>query len=119
MHPPRTVLASLAAIALTGVALSVTTTRGGAPLAGLLFLLLPLLAAACWRRWRFSRAALCLVAGIALLPLTVGLVLTWPHRVAMLPYAVAALVLVTGLAGLFSPAARAWHAAQSAPRARR
>lgn len=116
MRPPPVVIASLAAIALTGVVFAVTATTGGAPLVGAAFLTLPLSAAACSRALRRARPALFAVSLLSLAPMLVGVLLTWPHVIGLLPYAVGALAVIGGLAGMLTPVAREWHAATAARR---
>ena len=115
-RPPTTVIASLAAIAIAGIVFAITTALGGAPVVGALFLTLPLAAAASARVVRLSRPALFAVSLLAQAPLAVGVMLTWPQVSGMLPYVAGMLTITGGLAGMLTPAARAWYASVSAHR---
>lgn len=112
--PPTIVLASLGAIAIPGLLFAVTTALDGAPGVGALFLLLPASAFACLRALRLARTAMFFAAIGALGPLFVGVMLTWPDLVAGLPYATGATAIFTGLCGMLTPVARAWHASARA-----
>jgi hypothetical protein len=116
MRPPTIVIASLSAIAVTGMFFAITSLFGGAGAIAALFLALPFCAAACMRVKRYSRTALFVTALASVAPLTVGLMLTWPDLGSGLPYIVGLTALVGGLAGMLTPAARAWHATASAHR---
>lgn len=116
MRAPVIVLASLSAIAITGVVFAVTTAVGGALIYGALFLLLPLSAAACLRTIRYSRTALFICSLGAMVPLIVGVLLTWPQLGDAAPYLAGVIAIFGGLAGMLSPTARAWHASASAHR---
>jgi hypothetical protein len=116
MRPPRIVIASLCAIAITGIVFAVTATVGGAAVVGALFLSLPLSALSCLRAWRFSRTALFLFSFGAMAPLMVGVLLAWPHWLGGAPHIAGLTALIGGLAGMLSPAARAWYASLSAHR---
>lgn len=116
MRPPPVVIASLAAIALTGVTFAITATTGGAPLTGVAFLTLPLAAAACSRALRRARVALFVVSLLAMAPMLVGVLLTWPDITGLLPYAIGMAAIIGGLGGMLSTAAREWHATTAARR---
>ena len=114
MRPPTIVIVSLVAIAITGLVFAVTASIGGAPAIGALYVSLPLFALSCLRAWRFSRTALFLFSFGAMVPLMVGVMLTWPNVLAVAPYVLGVGALVGGLAGMLSPQARAWYASLSA-----
>ena len=114
MRPPTIVIVSLAAIAITGFVFAGTATVGGAAASGAMFLLLPLSAFACLKAWRYSRTALFLFSLGAMVPLMIGVALTWPHYLSSAPYVVGISALFGGLAGMLSPIARAWYASRSA-----
>ena len=114
MRPPTIVIASLSAIAITGLVFATTATFGGSASAGAMFLLLPLSALCCLKAWRYSRTALFLFSLGAMAPLMVGVALTWPQLLSVAPYAVAIGTLFGGLAGMLSPTARAWYASRFA-----
>jgi hypothetical protein len=116
MRPPTIVIASLAAIAITGIVFAVIAMLGGAAPVGALFLALPLSAVSCLRAWRYSRTALFLFSLGSIAPLTVGVMLTWPHVLAGAPYVAAITAIVGGLAGMLAPTSRAWYASLSAHR---
>ncbi|MDZ7629858.1 MAG: hypothetical protein U5K74_00520 [Gemmatimonadaceae bacterium] len=116
MRPPMIVIASLGAIAVTGTFFAMTSLFGGAAAVAALFLLLPVSAAACYRVRRYSRTALFIASLAAIAPLMVGLLLTWPQLDSGFPYLAGIGALVGGLAGMLTPAARAWHATESAHR---
>jgi hypothetical protein len=116
MPVPRVVLASLSAIGSAGAVFSVSTALGGAPGVSAMYLTLPLAAAACFRVLRFARFSLFLVSILAMAPLMVGVVLTWPHVPGVLPYAAGMVTIFAGLSGMLSPVAREWHASVSAHR---
>ena len=114
MRPPTIVIVSLSAIAITGLVFAATATFGGAPAIGALYLALPVFALSCLKAWRFSRTALFLFSFGAMVPLMVGVMLTWPAVLACAPYIVGIGALVGGLAGMLSPTSRAWYASLSA-----
>ena len=114
MRPPTIVLASLTAIAVTGVVYFVTATFGGAAASGAFFLLLPLSAFSCLKVWRYSRTALFLFSFGAMVPLMLGVALTWPQALYGAPYIAGISALFGGLAGMLTPTARAWYASLSA-----
>lgn len=116
MYAPAIVLTSLAAIGVTGSLFAVTSTIGGSPGIGVLFLLLPLAAHACLRARRHARTALFIVSLAATAPMTAGIVITWPSLGAGMPYLAGVATIVSGLAGLLSRTAREWHAAARAHR---
>jgi hypothetical protein len=116
MRPPTIVIASLSAIAITGMFFAITSLFGGAGGIAALYAALPVAAFACSRVKRFSRTSLFLVALAAMGPLMVGVMLTWPHLGAAAPYLLGIGALFGGLAGMLSPIARAWHATASAYR---
>ena len=116
MRPPKIVIASLCAIAITGCVFAITASSGGAAAVGALYLSLPLSAASCLKAWRYSRTALFVASLCAMAPLMVGVVITWPHLLSAAPYAAAITALFGGLAGMLSPTARAWYASLSAHR---
>jgi hypothetical protein len=51
-----------------------------------------------------------------MVPLMVGVAVTWPDLRQGAPYIVAISALVSGLAGMLAPTARAWYASVSAHR---
>jgi hypothetical protein len=114
MRPPRVVIVSLAAIAITGIVYAGTSIFGGAGASGAMFLLLPLSALCCLRAWRYSRTGLFVCSLGAMAPLMVGVVLTWPDMRGGAPYMAGISALFGGLAGMLSPTARAWYASLSA-----
>ena len=114
MRPPTIVIASLSASAITGLVFASTASFGGSASAGAMFLLLPLSALCCLKAWRFSRTALFLFSLGAMVPLMIGVMLTWPHLLPAAPYAAGIGALFGGLAGMLSPTARAWYASLSA-----
>ena len=114
MRPPTIVIVSLTAIAITGLVFAATATSGGAPAIGALYMALPIFALSCLRAWRFSRTALFLFSFGAMVPLMVGVMLTWPAVLSSAPYIIGISALVAGLAGMLSPTARAWYASLSA-----
>lgn len=116
MRAPTIVLASLAAIALTGSLFAVSSTIGGSPGIGALFLMLPVAASACLRARRRARFALFVVSLAATAPMMAGIVITWPSSGAAVPYLAGVTAIVGGLAGMLSRTARAWHAAARAYR---
>ena len=110
---PRVVLLSLAVIAIPGVVFAITSLSSGAMLIALAFAVLPASALAVLRRLRASRAVLLTASIGALAPLGIGVVLTWPTVAEMLPYLAGISALLSGVAGMLSPAARRWYAAPS------
>ena len=114
MRPPTIVIASLSAIAITGLVFATTATFGGSASSGAMFLFLPLSALCCLKAWRYSRTALFLVSLGAMVPLMIGVMLTWPALLSIAPYAAGIGTLFGGLAGMLSPTARAWYASLSA-----
>lgn len=116
MRQPTIVIVSLGAIAITGVVFAVTASTSGAAAVGTLYLSLPLSAISCLRAWRFSRTALFVFSLGAMVPLMVGVMITWPHIVSGAPYFSGIAALFGGLAGMLSPSARAWYASLSAHR---
>jgi hypothetical protein len=115
-RPPTIVIASLSAIAITGLLVAVAATSGGSGGASAFFLTLPAAAAASLRAWRYSRTALYLCSFGCMVPLMVGVAVTWPDLRQGAPYIVAISALVSGLAGMLAPTARAWYASVSAHR---
>ena len=115
-RPPTIVIASLSAIAITGLLVAIAATSGGSGGAGACFLTLPAAAACCLRAWRYSRTALYLSSFGAMVPLMVGIAVTWPNVLDGAPYIAAISALVGGLAGMLAPTARAWYASVSAHR---
>lgn len=116
MRAPTIVIASLSAIAVTGVFFSIAAVISGAGAVTLLFLSLPLAAAACLRVKRYSRTALFIGSLASMAPLMVGVMLSWPDIGDGAPYSAGIAALFAGLAGMLSPEARAWHATESAHR---
>ncbi len=116
MRPPTIVIASLSAIAVTGMFFAIATVISGAGAVTFLFLTLPVAAAACHRVKRYSRTALFVGSLASMAPLMVGVVLTWPDLGSGMPYCIGIGVLFAGLAGMLSPEARAWHATERAHR---
>lgn len=116
MRPPTIVIASLSAIAVTGAFFFLTSLTGDASVISVLFLALPLSAAACFRVVRHARTAVFLSALAAMAPLMVGLLLTWPNLGSSAPYLAGMAAIFSGLAGMLSPVARAWHASANAYR---
>ena len=116
MRPPTIVIASLSAIAITGLFFAITSVFGGAGPIAALYAALPVAAYACSRVKRLSRTALFLVSLAAMAPLMVGLMITWPNLGAAAPYLLGIGAIFGGLAGMLSPIARAWHATASAYR---
>ncbi len=115
-RPPTIVIASLGAIAITGLLVAIAATSGGSGGAGAFFLTLPATAACSLRAWRHSRTALFLCSFGAMLPLMAGVGLTWPDLIGGAPYVAAITALVGGLAGMLAPTSRAWYASVSAHR---
>lgn len=111
---PLTVFASLCAIAFSGVLFAVTSAVGGAPAAGLLFLLLPLSAYGCLRAVRLSRMAMFVASIGAFAPLMIGVMMTWPDVPGALPYVVGATAIFAGLCGMLTHTARSWYASARA-----
>jgi len=116
MRPPTITRAALSAIAITGFVFATTAIVGGSPIAGIGFLTLPLCALSCARTWRNSRTALFLISFIAMLPLMIGIGLTWPDIVGAAPYLAGVAALVLGLAGMLTKSAREWYASAKAHR---
>lgn len=116
MRPPTIVIASLSAIAITGLFFAITSVFGGAGGIAALYAALPVAAYACSRVKRFSRTALFLMSLGAMGPLMVGVMITWPHLAAAAPYLFGIGALFGGLAGMLSPVARSWHATANAYR---
>ena len=116
IRPPTIVIASLGAIAITGLLVAFAATSGGSGGAGAFFLTLPAAAGCSLRAWRYSRTALFLCSFGALLPLMAGVGLTWPNVLDGAPYIAAITAIVGGLAGMLAPTARAWYASVSAHR---
>ncbi len=116
MRAPTIVIASLSAIAVTGVFFSIATLISGAGAVTLLFGLLPFAAIACLRVKRYSRTALFVASLASMAPLMVGVVLSWPDIGGGMPYYAGIVALFAGLAGMLSPEARSWHALESAHR---
>lgn len=116
MRAPTIVFASLGAIAITGSIFAVSTVRAGTPGIAMLFLLMPVTAAACLRALQRSRVALFTVSIGATAPLMVGIVLTWPAISGMVPYLAGIGAIVGALGGMLSRPARDWHASVSAHR---
>lgn len=114
--PPPIVVASLGAIASTGLFFAVTATLSGGALVGAFFLLLPVAAWATWRTKRGARGALLTCALLATLPLQMGVVLTWPHLLDALPSIAGLLALLGGVAGMITHRARHWYASWRAHR---
>ncbi len=115
-RPPRIVIASLSAIAVTGTFFAITSIFGGAGAIAALFLALPMCAVACFRVKRYSRTALFLASLAAIAPLMVGVLLTWPDMAPGAPYIFGITAIVAGLAGMLTPTARDWHASAAAHR---
>ncbi len=113
---PTIVIASLSAIAVTGVFFSIAAVISGVGPVTFLFISLPIAAAACLRVRRYSRTALFVGALASMAPLMVGVVLSWPDVGSGAPYYAGIAALFGGLAGMLSLEARAWHATESAHR---
>lgn len=116
MRAPTIVIASLVAIAITGLFFAIATVISGAGAVTFLFLTLPVAAAACHRVKRYSRTALFVGSLASMAPLMVGVMLSWPNLGSGMPYYAGIATLFAGLAGMLSPEARAWHATESAHR---
>jgi hypothetical protein len=116
MRPPTIVIASLSAIAVTGAFFFLTSLAGDFSAMSVFFLALPLSAAACHRVKRHARTALFVIALVAMAPLMVGLMLTWPALGSALPYLAGLAAIFSGLAGMLTPIARTWHASANAHR---
>lgn len=116
MRPPTIVIASLSAIAVTGMFFALTSVFGGAGAPAALFLTLPLSAYACYRVKRYARTALFITSLMAMAPLMVGVMLTWPQLGSSALYLAGVAALFSGLAGMLSPVARSWHASANAHR---
>ena len=113
-RPPTIVSVPLGAIAVTGVLFAVTTALDGALGVSAFYLLLPLTALGCLRGLKHARTAMFIAALVALGPLFVGVLLTWPDARSGVPYIVSAAAVVGGLGGMLTKTARAWHASERA-----
>jgi ABC-type siderophore export system fused ATPase/permease subunit len=116
MRPPTIVIASLSAIAVTGSFFFLTSLTSDVRAVSVLFLSLPLAAAACYRVMRHARTVLFVTALAAMAPVMVGLMLTWPNLLSSLPYIAGIAAIFGGLSGMLSPLARSWHASANAHR---
>jgi hypothetical protein len=116
VRAPTIVIASLSAIAITGLFFAIATIISGAGAMTFLFLSLPVAAASCLRVKRHSRTALFIGSLASMAPLMVGVMLSWPDIGNGMPYYLGIVTLFAGMAGMLSPEARAWHATESAHR---
>lgn len=113
-RPPTIVSVSLGAVAVPGVLFAVTTALDGAPGVSAFYLLMPLTAFGCLRALKHARTAMFIAALVALGPLFVGVLLTWPDARSGVPYIAGAAAIVSGLGGMLTKTARVWHASERA-----